>query len=143
MTGTRLAIGAIGVAVIVYGSVLLLHTVNVFQVVPWIIGPVVVHDLLIAPLTIAVVWLAARYLPSYARTPAMFGLLVSGSLTIVALSVVGRRGASPDNPSLLNRDYLAGWAIAMAITWSIVVLTALLRRGTGRRQPATHDARGR
>jgi len=143
VTALRLAVGAVGVAVITYGSVVLLLTVDVLGVVPWVVGPVIVHDLLIAPLTIAAVWVGARYLPSYARTPALFGLVVSGSLTLVALSVVGRQGASDDNPSLLNRDYAAGWLFALTVTWVVVLLTVLLRRAAAHRQPEGHDAAAR
>ena len=143
MTALRLVLGASGVVVIGYGSVDLLLTVDVLAAVPWVIGPVIVHDLLIAPLTLGAVWVGARYLPSYARTPALFGLVVSGSLTFVALSVIGRRGASADNPSLLNRDYVAGWLVALTVTWGAVLVVALLRRAAARRQPEVRGAAAR
>ena len=143
MKAFRLVLGVGGVVVIAYGGVVLLLTVDVLGVAPWVIGPVIVHDLLVAPVTLASVWVGARYLPIYARTPALFGLVVSGSLTLVALSVIGRRGASADNPSLLNRDYVTGWLVALAVTWGAVLVSSLLRRAAARRQPEVRDALAR
>jgi hypothetical protein len=116
-----------------FGAVVLLRTVNLLAVAPWVVAPVVLHDLVLGPLIIAVIWLVGRWLPPYARGPGMFGLVVSGSLTVVALSVIGRQGADPNNPSLLNRDYPTGWLVAIALTWGAVVVVALARRAALRR----------
>jgi hypothetical protein len=128
MTWGRAALGTFGVAAIGYGGLVLLTTVSAWQVAPWIVVPVLLHDLIVAPLIVAVVWLGSRVLPPYARTPAVFGFVVSGSMTLVALSVLGRNGASTDNPSLLNRNYLAGWLIALVVTWTFVAVVVAARR---------------
>lgn len=131
MKALRIVIGAVGLAAIAFGGLTLLDGNEIVAVVPWIVGPVLIHDLVIGPLIIGLVWLGTRFLPHYSRTPAMVGLVVSGSLTLVALSVVGRQGAAADNPSLLNRNYLAGWLVALALTWFVVGLTILWQRSHG------------
>lgn len=123
----RSLLGAVGMVLIVVGGFVLIRDVDVLTVVPWVVVPVIVHDLIVAPLIIAVVWLGSRILPPYARTPAMVGLVVSGSMTLVALSVLGRQGADPNNPSLLDRDYLAGWFGALVLTWLVVGMTCIFR----------------
>ena len=138
MNRVRVGVGAIGAALIAVGGLLLLRDGNLLAVAPWVVVPVIVHDLAIGPLVIALVWMGVRYLPLYARTPAMFGVVVSGALTLVAISVVGRQGASPDNASLLNRDYLSGWLVVITLTWVAVLASALMRRGWRRRRPEGH-----
>jgi hypothetical protein len=75
------------------------------SVLIWFAGSALLNDLLIAPIWIALGWLAHRVLPRPARAPAMIGLAVSGLVTLVALPFVLGYGADPGNPSFLPRDY--------------------------------------
>ena len=63
----------------------------------------------LAPLTIGAA-VAARLLP---RAPAGRGrrsaLVVLRTVTVTAIPVLGPWGARPDNPTLLDRNYVAGW----------------------------------
>ena len=54
----------------------------------------------------------ARGCPRSVRAPAAVALVVLGSVTLLAVPVLGRFGARPDNPTLLDRDYSAGWLVA-------------------------------
>jgi hypothetical protein len=124
---TRLLIGAAGTAFAAYGVWLLLSRQRLdqlFSVALWLAGGVVAHDALLAPLSIAAVWLGARLLPAGVRGPAAVGGLVLGSLTVVALPVLIAAGRRDDNPTLLDRDYLAGWAVV-----SLLVVIAVLGAG--------------
>ena len=47
------------------------------------------------------------------------GFVVLGSVTLLAMPVLGRFGARPDNPTLLDRDYSVGLAGA-GRRWSLV-----------------------
>ena len=51
-------------------------------------------------------------LPRAARAPAVVGFVVLGSVTLLAVPVLGRFGARPDNATLLDRDYVVGWVVA-------------------------------
>ena len=48
--------------------------------------------------------------PGRLRAPAAAAFVVLGSVTLLAIPVLGRFGARPDNPTLLDRHYVAGWA---------------------------------
>ena len=69
-------------------------------------------------------------LPASARAPCGVRLIVLGSRDrCVAVPVLGRFGARPDNPTLLDRDYLGGVARARGASRA--------RRGAGRRAGAS------
>ncbi len=85
------------------------------------------HDALIAPLTLGLA-LAARALPRGWRAPAAVGLMVLGSVTLLAIPVLGGLGARADNPTLLDRNYLLGWAILAALTVAAVVVAGWRRQ---------------
>ena len=140
MRAARLATGAGGLAALCYGIVLMSETGwrNIARTLPWLVGGVLAHDGLLAPVTIALVVIATRLLPPWLRGPAAIGLVVLGSLTLVAIPVLGRFGARADNPTLLDRDYWAGWLIVAAIVLVAVAAGALWRR---RHDLQTADAR--
>ncbi len=43
------------------------------------------------------------------------GFVVLGSATLLAIPVLGRFGERPDNPTLLDRNYTAGWLVLAAL----------------------------
>jgi hypothetical protein len=92
----------------------------------WLAGGVLVHDALLAPVTIAASALGLALLPRAYLAPAAATVVVLGSVTLVALPVLGRFGARPDNPTLLDRPYVLGWlafaglVLACAFGWALV-----------------------
>lgn len=111
MTG-RLGLGALGVVVAGYGAFRLLELgwSNLVATAVWLAGGVLVHDALLAPATIVVCAVAVLAIRSRAwRAAAAGGFLVLGTVTVTAVPVLGRFGAKPDNPTLLDRPYVAGW----------------------------------
>lgn len=104
---------------------------NVRAALIWLIGGVFVHDALLAPATLVCVVVAMRYLPS-SRGPATVSFVVLGTVTIAAIPVLGRFGARADNPTLLDRNYLAGWCVFAALVLIVVVGVAALGRARGR-----------
>jgi hypothetical protein len=140
----RFLIGALGVAGAAYGLVLLVRNGldDLIAAVIWLAVGVVLHDFLLVPLTLGVCWLAMRVVPPGRRAPLAVGLLVLGSLTILAIPVLGRFGARPDNPTLLDRDYTAGWLVVAGLTLVAVVAGLVVSARTGRRTGGP-GARGR
>jgi hypothetical protein len=130
MTWLRLGVGAGGLAAATYGFVVMGESglTNIVRTLYWLAGGVIAHDGLLAPATLVIVGVATRLLPAWARGPAAVGLLVLGSLTLMAIPVLGRFGARPDNPTLLDRNYTAGWLLVATITCASVVAVALVRR---------------
>ena len=114
----RGALGLLGVGGAAYGG-WLLHDrgwENFVAAATWLVAGVVLHDGVLAPLVLLVCLGATRLLPGVVRGPAAAGLVVLGSVTLLAVPVLGRFGARPDNPTLLDRDYALGWVVLAALT---------------------------
>lgn len=132
MRAARLAVGALGVAATAYGLVLLLGlgTDQLVPVLVWVVGGVVAHDGLIAPLVVALGVLAAVRAPSRWRIPLLWALVVLGPLTLVAVPVLGRFGAKADNPTLLDRPYWLGYAMIVSVVLALAAVAARRRRAS-------------
>jgi hypothetical protein len=135
----RCCIGAIGVLVGGFGAWMLLSRQDLDQLTSaavWLVVGVLLHDGVLAVVTLLLAAVVLRVLPSAARGPAVVGFVVLGSLTLLAVPVLGRFGARPDNATLLDRHYLIGWLVVAALTLVAVVTASVLRsRAGGARGP--------
>lgn len=127
----RIAIATLGVVLAAWGGWMLLSSSDADQLLSagaWLVGGVVAHDFVLAPLTLAGGWCLIRILPVWSRGAVAAGAVVLGTLTVVALPMLGGWGRRADMPSLLPRDYWAGWfAVTGAVAVSVVVLSYLTR----------------
>jgi len=126
----RAALGLLGVAVAAYGGWLLVTRTDTDQLVDagvWLASGVVLHDAVLTAVVLAGAALALRLLPRPARAPAVVGMVVFGSLTLLAVPVLGRFGARDDNPTLLDRPYLASWLVVAGVTVLAVTGASLVR----------------
>ena len=135
----RAVLGAAGVLLTAYGVWLLLSRQDLernLDVALWLAGGVLVHDVLLGSVVIVVSLLATRLLPAVARPAAGAGLVVLGSLTLLAVPFLGGFGRenAPDNPTLLDRDYTAGYLVLVATVIIVVVLPVLLHSLRARRE---------
>ena len=64
----------------------------------------------------------------------MVGAVVLASVTLVAVPALGRFGARPDNPTLLDRRYLAGWLVVAGLVAVGVVVATFVRSRRGARR---------
>jgi hypothetical protein len=118
-TAWRVAGVAIGTATAAYGVPLLVgrqDPAEVTAALTWLVAGVLLHDAVLAPLTIVVGVVAARWRSAHLRVAGMIALVVLGPLTLLAVPVLGGFGEEPTNPSLLDRPYVAGWALIVALT---------------------------
>ncbi|HWJ10637.1 MAG TPA: hypothetical protein VNS46_14765 [Nocardioides sp.] len=135
----RVGVGLLGVAVAVYGGVLLVSRQEPEQwrdALLWLAGGVLVHDGVLVPVTLLAGLAAARWLPAPYRRPAAVALVVVGPLTLLAVPVLGRFGARPDDPTLLDRPYLVSWAVLVV---AVALAVALTGRAVGSRHRRTDD----
>jgi hypothetical protein len=124
---TRVALGALGVVVGLYGGWLVLSRGHdLLNLVLWLAGGVVLHDGVLALVVLAIGAIAVRLLPRSAKAPAVVGFVVLGSVTLLAVPVLGRFGARPDNPTLLDRDYTVGWLVLAGLVLVGVVAASLV-----------------
>ncbi|RYB93794.1 hypothetical protein EUA93_05115 [Nocardioides oleivorans] len=127
---TRLAIGAAGVLLGLYGAFLFLSRQDPGQwleVVLWLGAGAVAHDLVLSAILVGVCLAGTRLLPRPWRAPSLVALVVWGSLTVVAVPVLARGGARADNPTLLDRPYVATWWALSAIVVVAVALAGFVR----------------
>jgi hypothetical protein len=137
MTALRWVLGLVGVAGGLYGAWLLFSRQSGDQLVSagtWLVGGVVLHDVVLAPLVLVAVAVAGRLAPRPVRAPAAVLLVVLGSVTLLAVPVLGAFGRRDDNPSLLDRDYWSGWFVLVSVLVVLVAVGSLVqrrRRGDG------------
>lgn len=137
----RAALLVLGAALVGYGGWLLVsrqHPAALLQVLGWLAAGVLLHDLVLAPLVAGL----GRLWPRVPRTAAVAGtavLVVLGPVTLVAIPVLGRFGARPDDPTLLPRDYTAGWFVVA----TVVVLGAVAAALAGNALGSGRAGRGR
>jgi len=107
----RISLVGAGLSAAAYGGLLLAQRgwANFEATLTWLIGGVVLHDALLAPATLAVAWAALRLVRRERLGPWAVGVVLLGPLTLLAIPVLGGFGVRSDNPTLLDRDYWAGW----------------------------------
>ena len=134
MKALRLLLGATGVVLIVVGVVFLSgdRLGDLVGVGAWLVGGVVAHDAVIAPLVIVVGALGVLRLPSAFRAPVVAGLVVLTTVTLMAVPVIGRFGAKADDHGLLDRPYVALWLVFAALVVVAVVIASWVRRRSPR-----------
>ena len=92
----------------------------------WFLGLTLAHDLLIAPLISAVAVALAPRLPAHLRGALLVAVIVSAVL--ILLSLFPFLGDPADNETILPRNYAAGLAIAIAVTWIAAAIWIVLAR---------------
>jgi hypothetical protein len=131
----RLVVGGLGVAAATYGAWQLLDDPlgDLVSVALWLAAGVLLHDFVLAPAVLALAWVVGRRLPEPARAPVTVGFVVVGAVTLLAIPVLGRFGASPGNDTLLDRNYVAGWLLLVGLTAGVVGVAVLARTRRRRR----------
>ena len=140
----RLLIGLLGVAMGSFGALrfLQLDSEDIVNAMLWLAGGVLVHDAFIVPITLLVTLVAGRLVPARARTRVMVGSVVLVTVTATAIPVLGRWGARPDNPTLLDRNYVVGWLVFAALVLLGTLLVGPLRRLRRNRQERVSQSAG-
>jgi hypothetical protein len=120
---TRVLLGAIGIAMIGYGTWRIFANARATQPLhlgEWLLGALVVHDGVIAFVIVAVGWVLVRAVPGRARAYVQGGLITAGLVTAIAVVETYRRGKSAPGQALLEQNYRA----------NLVVLLVLICLGT-------------
>jgi hypothetical protein len=102
----------------------------------WLVGGVLGHDLVLAPLVAAVGWLVGRAVPRVARPIVQGGLLIAGAVALVAVPVLtgrGGHGNSSSNPLDYPRNLLIVLGAIGAATAAAVTIAVLRERRAGGR----------
>ena len=133
MSRGRVALLVLGLGAGVYGLVRLLDLgwANTRATGVWLVGGVLLHDAVFAPLVLLVSVVAVRRVPLARLAPWVVALVVLVPVTLVGVPELGRFGADPRNATLLDRHYWWGWwALVTLVVAAVVVGAAVARRRT-------------
>jgi hypothetical protein len=86
----------------------------------FVVGAVVVHDLVWAPAVAAVLAATTVLLPGWARRPVRLGLAFSALLVLISWPEVRAYGRRARNPTLLPLDYGRNLLLLLAVVWLLV-----------------------
>jgi hypothetical protein len=124
---------ALGTPLMLYGAVELIDQTGwsrAFAAGRWLAGGLLLHDFVLVPVVLALVWALGRWTPAWLGTPLRAGVLAS--LLVLALGLPGLRGYSqrPDNPTVHPLDYGTAVLSVLATVWGVVAVWALWRLAT-------------
>lgn len=102
----------------------------------WVIGLDLAHDLVLAPVIVAVGYVVSRFVPRRARASVQSALIMSGTVLVVGLlPLLGTAGDA--NPTIQPIDYGPSIAAVVAVIWGATA--ALHWAGARSRRPAGRD----
>lgn len=134
----RLALGALGLAVLLVGGWKVLHAVqpaSYLWLALWLGGAVVLHDGVLDPVLVVLRALTHRRLsrlPEVAVTLVKAGFVIGGLLVIIVLPEIYAQHLGTANPTVLPGDYGTRLVITllliMVLTTAAVVITTIRAR---------------
>ena len=122
-----------GVVLAAYGAVRLLTDVpgaSLLRLAVWLVGAVVISDLVISPLVVVVGVALRRWLPDRGRRYVQAFLIMGAMITLVAAPMIYLQGSAPPEKALLNQDF----AMNLLILLGLAAVISLLGYGRERRR---------
>ncbi len=111
---------ALGTPVMVYGAVELVQQAGwtrTFGVARWFGGGILLHDLVLVPIVLAVVWAIGRWTPPAVHTPLRTAVLGTALVVAVGWPALRGYGDKPDNATIHPLDYGSGVLTLLALLW--------------------------
>ncbi len=132
LTRVQAALLLLGAGTVAYGGVQLLQllvdrTAPVLGVGAWWLGGPLIIDLIAVPTVVVIGVAIGRFVPVAWRRYVSGASSLTVLLTIVAVPFLTGLGRRPDNPSLLDRNYWAGYLGLVAAVWGLPLLVRLAR----------------
>lgn len=136
VTAVRGLLAGAGLAAVGYGLYGMLTTqraTNPPQAARWLIGGILVHDLVVFPVTAVAGVLLTRFLRAPYRAVVQGALLVSASVALASLPLWRGYGGPPDNPSVSPLPYGRNLAIVLGAVWAGAAVLIAVRAVRARR----------
>ncbi|CAN5914235.1 hypothetical protein BH23ACT10_BH23ACT10_16790 [soil metagenome] len=128
LTVLGMAVAGVGLYGIVVNQGTGVLDVRVRPMLIWTIGAVIVHDLIFAPLVLAVGsglrWVRPRAL----RAPLQAALALTALVTLLAYPLIRGYGVRAGDPSRLPLNYTVGYAALVGCIWAGCAVWAWYRR---------------
>lgn len=127
----RLLIGGVGAALILLGIVLtLINAPSLPELIStgvWLLVPALASDLVLMPVAAVLSVLVTRHLPAAWRTAVCVALSLSAFVVLIGWPFMTGFGRKADNASLLNRNYVGGALVLIAVIWVVCLVVGLVR----------------
>lgn len=94
----------------------------------WLAGGIILHDAILAPITVGLGIVASRLLPGHFRAATSLTFLLWATLTVVFVPVLSGQGGKPDNDTILGRPYLLSWLLLTGVLAGAAIIAARRRR---------------
>jgi hypothetical protein len=114
----RLALGIVGILVVLYGIINLgvhIPIQTLAWVAVWLIAAVVIHHGLVSPVVIAVSSLLRRLIPDRGRRYLQAALIMAVPVTVIAIPMIYRQGSQPPSKALLLQNFTANLGLLLGI----------------------------
>lgn len=98
-----------------------------FNLAFWVIGPDLVHDVIVAPIAFGLAALVVRVVPKPVQAPVLWAGATSLILSLYSVAFLRGYGRKASVPSLLNRNYGSGLLTALALVWVGAAIWGALR----------------
>lgn len=128
----------LGLSGLVAGALLLLGTQTIPQILGlavWLLGAIVVHDLVLAPFVFGSNLVLRRYgrrVPAVVLAILQVAAVVGSVLTILVVPAIYAQSLAPTNPTILVGDYalrlLVSEAVLAGVTAAVIVIYLRRRR---------------
>ena len=93
----------------------------------FVVGGALLHDLLIAPVLIAVGVVVARAVPGRARATVQGALVVTAILALFSYPLVRAYGLATQNPTSVPHNYTLNLIIVLGVVWAVAAVLVLRR----------------
>jgi hypothetical protein len=136
-TKLRIALGTVGVGVLAYGAWGIMTdsviTARV-EIGQWLVAAVIAHDALLAPVVFLLCAAAFRVTGARLRGRLAAGLLIGGSLVLIAIPGLTQQGRNV-NRTVLPLDYARNLGVLLAALAAALLLLSALDAVRARRSP--------
>lgn len=125
----RIALGVAGGLLLTFGLFRLVTKLDAGDLLVlgvWLAAAVVLHDGLVAPITVGT-GVALTRAPPRARRYLQGALLVGALITIIAIPLIWRQGTQPESKAILLRDYAANLTLLLGMTAAVALVLYALR----------------
>jgi len=128
-----LVLGGSVMAYAVWGAIQAFSSEQQVQLMTWLLGSALAHDVILAPTVTIVGLLLAWVLPRSIRGPVLGALAMSGIVLLFSWSSLRGFGRRDVNPSILPHDYATNVAIVIGCVWAAALAVIVLRIARARR----------
>lgn len=97
------------------------------QLARFVVGGALIHDLLVAPVVIAVGFGIARVAKGRARSIVQAALLATAALALFSYPLVRAYGKATHNPTSVPRNYAANLVIVLGLVWAVAAVAVAVR----------------